>query len=327
MGNANIDILSFYRYCFEENSRSSLQSRGLKDVFVALGASQITENVAFAIFQKYTHDRACETAVSMVSFKYLLHPDKRPALAYCLAWLTVAGHNSVLPPWVRHRFHDVIPVLRELRDVPCSSPTCDWCQTVHNPAKQLQNSSVIGISSNAGNDDGTSLQEAIVRFGMSDQPQLAILPTGGGKSLCYQIPALSRNFRRGVLTIVISPLQALMKDQVDGLAAKTGTILSAAIYGMLTPPERGDVLERVRLGDIAILYVSPEQLRNKSLSDAISQRRSVAGFSTRPTAYQSVGMISALTISLQLDSSESSPKSNKLRSRRLPVSLRPPSVT
>ncbi|MHC1699230.1 MAG: RecQ family ATP-dependent DNA helicase [Geobacteraceae bacterium] len=273
MGNANIDILSFYRYCFEENSRSSLQSRGLKDVFVALGASQITENVAFAIFQKYTHDRACETAVSMVSFKYLLHPDKRPALAYCLAWLTVAGHNSVLPPWVRHRFHDVIPVLRELRDVPCNSPACDWCQTVHNPAKQLQK--FFGYPAyrpTPATDDGTSLQEAIVRFGMSDKPQLAILPTGGGKSLCYQIPALARNFRRGVLTIVISPLQALMKDQVDGLAAKTGTILSAAIYGMLTPPERGDVLERVRLGDIAILYVSPEQLRNKSLSDAISQR-------------------------------------------------------
>jgi len=107
---------------------------------------------------------------------------------------------------------------------------------------------------------------------MSDKPQLAILPTGGGKSLCYQIPALARNFRRGVLTIVISPLQALMKDQVDGLASKTGTMFSAAIYGMLTPPERGEILERVRLGDIAILYVSPEQLRNKSLADAISQR-------------------------------------------------------
>lgn len=273
MGNTNIDILSFYRYCFEESSRSSLQSSGLKDVFIALGASQITENEAFSIFQKYTHDRACETAISMVSFKYLLNPDKRPALAYCLAWLTVAGHNSVLPPWVRHRFHDVIPVLRELRDVPCSCLTCDWCQTVHNPAKQLQK--FFGYPAYRPTptaNDGTSLQEAIVRFGMGDKPQLAILPTGGGKSLCYQIPALARNFRRGVLTIVISPLQALMKDQVDGLAAKTGTILSAAIYGMLTPPERGDVLERVRLGDIAILYVSPEQLRNKSLSDAISQR-------------------------------------------------------
>jgi ATP-dependent DNA helicase RecQ len=272
-GISNGDILSFYRYCFEENSASSLQSSGLNEVFAALGAERISENEAFDIFQKYAQDRACETAVAMVAFKYLLPPDRRPALAYCLAWLTVAGHNSVLPPWVRHRFRDIVPILRELRDVPCATPDCTWCRTVHNPVKQLQ--TFFGYPAyreTPAAADGTSLQEAIVRFGMGDRPQLAILPTGGGKSLCYQIPALARNFRRGVLTIVISPLQALMKDQVDGLAAKTGTMFSAAIYGMLTPPERGDVLERVRLGDIAILYVSPEQLRNKSLADAISQR-------------------------------------------------------
>lgn len=56
---------------------------------------------------------------------------------------------------------------------------------------------------------------------MRDESLLAILPTGGGKSLCYQLPALVRNFRRGALTIVISPLQALMKDQVDGLMRRT----------------------------------------------------------------------------------------------------------
>lgn len=273
LGDSNRDVLSFYRYCFEENSHSSLHSNGLKDVFTALGASQLTENEAFAIFQKITDNKACETAVAMVSFRYLLHPDKRPALAYCMAWLMVAGHNSVLPPWVRHRFDDVVPILRELRDIPCNYPSCKWCCTIHNPVQQLQNFfGYPAFRSTPATVDGTSLQEAIVRFGMGDKPQLAILPTGGGKSLCYQIPALARNFRRGVLTIVISPLQALMKDQVDGLAEKTGNMFSAAIYGMLTPPERGEILERVRLGDIAILYVSPEQLRNKSLSDAISQR-------------------------------------------------------
>lgn len=266
-------VLSFFRYCFDESRNSSLRSDGLKEVFIALGAARITENDAFSIFQDQVRDRACETAIAMVSMKYLLDPDKRPALAYCLAWLRVAGHNSVLPPWVRHRFHDVVPILRELRDVPCNSPSCGWCRTIHNPLNQLQRffgyPAFRPTPATAG---GTSLQEEIVRFGMGDKPQLAVLPTGGGKSLCYQIPALVRNLRRGVLTIVISPLQALMKDQIDGLAAKTGTMFAAAIYGMLTPPERGEILERVRLGDIAILYVSPEQLRNKSLSDAISQR-------------------------------------------------------
>ncbi len=107
---------------------------------------------------------------------------------------------------------------------------------------------------------------------MNDRPHLAILPTGGGKSLCYQLPALSRYYRLGLLTIVISPLQALMKDQVDNLAELTGTPYAAAINGLLTPPERGEVLERVRLGDIAILYVAPEQLRNRSFREVIGLR-------------------------------------------------------
>ena len=267
------DSLSFYRYCFGESITLSLRFDGLKEVFAALGTKTISENDAFAIFEKHTQGRACETAVAMVAFKYLLDPVKRPALAYCLAWLKVAGHNSVIPPWVRHRFNDVVPILRELRDVPCNSPSCGWCRDTHNPVKQLQRFfGYPAYRATPATPDGTSLQEAIVRFGMGGKSQLAILPTGGGKSLCYQIPALARNFRRGVLTIVISPLQALMKDQIDGLSLKTGTMFAAAIYGMLTPPERGEILERVRLGDIAILYVSPEQLRNKSLADAISQR-------------------------------------------------------
>jgi ATP-dependent DNA helicase RecQ len=267
------DVLSFYRYCFADSRRSSFRCEGLTEVFAALGADEITENDAYEIFEKRGQGKACNNAVAMVCLKYLLNPEKRPALAYCLAWLRVAGHNSVLPPWVRHRFGDVVPILRELRDIPCNSPTCEYCQTTHNPTLQLQRFfNYPAFRSTPSTEDGKSLQEEIVRCGMGDKPQLAILPTGGGKSLCYQIPALVRNFRRGLLTIVISPLQALMKDQIDGLAGKTGTMFAAAIYGMLTPPERGEVLERVRLGDIAILYVSPEQLRNKSLTDAISQR-------------------------------------------------------
>ncbi|MGR9046771.1 MAG: RecQ family ATP-dependent DNA helicase, partial [Gammaproteobacteria bacterium] len=100
----------------------------------------------------------------------------------------------------------------------------------------------------------------------------AILPTGGGKSLCYQLPALVRYQRRGVVTIVISPLQALMKDQVDNLRNKTGAPSAAALYGMLTAPERGEVLKAVQMGDIAILYVSPEQLRNPGFRKSIEHR-------------------------------------------------------
>ena len=107
---------------------------------------------------------------------------------------------------------------------------------------------------------------------MNGKPLLAILPTGGGKSLCYQLPALVKNQRLGGLSIVISPLQALMKDQVDNLNRLTGSRFAAAVYGMLTRPERGDVLDRIRMGEVALLYVSPEQLRNRSFRSVIKER-------------------------------------------------------
>jgi ATP-dependent DNA helicase RecQ len=71
---------------------------------------------------------------------------------------------------------------------------------------------------------------------------------------------------------VISPLQALMKDQVDNLVKKTGTLFADAISGLQTMPERGEVFERVRLGDTAILYISSEQLRSIGVRNVLQQR-------------------------------------------------------
>ncbi|WP_340121614.1 DEAD/DEAH box helicase [Methylobacter svalbardensis] len=119
--------------------------------------------------------------------------------------------------------------------------------------------------------DGSSLQENIVKAKMCGKPLFAILPTGG-KSLCFQLPALVRYQRRGVLTIVVSPLQALMKDQVDNLRNKTGAPNAVALSGMLTAPERGEVLQGIQNGDIALLYVSPEQLRSLSFQKATGIR-------------------------------------------------------
>jgi ATP-dependent DNA helicase RecQ len=198
---------------------------------------------------------------------------QRHALAYTLAWLRVAGANSVLPPWVRLEHPLTRQLIRRLREVPCASPDCAYCRRVHDAREQLQSFfNLPDFRAIPANACGRSLQRDIVESGMRDESLLAVLPTGGGKSLGFQLPALIRNYRRGALTIVISPLQALMKDQVDGLVRRTGTPFAAALYGLLTPPERGDVLRRIVLGDVALLYVSPEQLRNKSFRDAIAQR-------------------------------------------------------
>ena len=217
--------------------------------------------------------RACQSAAPRLILDHLADPNLRPVLAYAAAWLDVAGGDSVLPPWVRHRFPATARLLTALREVPCAAPDCSWCRTIQDPDAQLRRwFGFAGFRAEPATADGDSLQRAIVRDGIAGRPLLAILPTGGGKSLCFQLPALVRSVRRGTLTVVISPLQALMKDQVDNLARKTGTTAAAAIYGMLTPPERGDVMERVRLGDVALLYISPEQLRNRSVAETLASR-------------------------------------------------------
>jgi ATP-dependent DNA helicase RecQ len=193
-------------------------------------------------------------------------------LAYALAWLSVAGGNSVMPPWVRHQFPQAGALIKRLRDTACAEPTCEWCREKHNAQKELAHwFGFPEFRPEPADDDGRPLQQSIVEAAMRGEHVLAILPTGTGKSLCYQIPALSRFDKTGALTVVISPLVALMSDQVAGLEAKN--IRScAAINGLLSMPERADVLDRVRLGDIGILIVSPEQLRNRTLRKVLAQR-------------------------------------------------------
>ncbi|MFW2356549.1 RecQ family ATP-dependent DNA helicase [Hydrogenophaga sp.] len=195
------------------------------------------------------------------------------SLAYALAWLSVAGGNSVVPPWVRHQFPKVGQIIRKLRDVSCTDPGCGWCSTRHDATKELRRwfPGLEEFRPEPVDNDGKPLQRSIVESAMRAEHVLAILPTGTGKSICYQIPALSRFEKTGALTVVISPLVALMSDQVNGLEAR-GIGCSAAINGLLSMPERAAVLERIRLGDVGILIVSPEQLRNRTLRNVLSQR-------------------------------------------------------
>ena len=176
----------------------------------------------------------------------------------------------MVPPWVRYRFDSLSPILKTLRDEACGDDDCIYCRIQHNPRAQLQR--YFSFDDFRALPDGVPLQREIAAEGMKDRPLLGILPTGFGKSICYQLPGFVRFHRRGLLTVVISPLQALMKDQVDSLKRALNTNAVEAINGMLTHPERGAILEQIRLGDIGILYISPEQLRNRSVKEALKSR-------------------------------------------------------
>ncbi|MBR9981744.1 MAG: RecQ family ATP-dependent DNA helicase [Desulfatitalea sp.] len=266
-------LLAFYAHCFRQSRFNGFGGHGLAAVLDCLGARPLPADPPVqALFAQLAGADICRHGIDP-AFAALGQAAGTPAAAYALAWLRVAGTNSVLPPWVRRQFPAVVPFLKALRETPCGDPACTWCRAAHDPDTQLQR--FFGFDAfrpTPASPDGQSLQRAVVLTGMQENPLLAILPTGGGKSLCYQLPALVRHMRRGLLTVVFSPLQALMKDQVDNLVANTGTPFAAAIYGLLTPPERGEVIERVRLGDIAVLYISPEQLRSRSVRRVLTQR-------------------------------------------------------
>ena len=120
------------------------------------------------------------------------------SLAYVLAWLSVTGGNSVMPPWVTHQFPDTGELLRRLRNTPCHRSECDWCVEHHDSRKELKR--WFGFDEyrpEPADADGVSLQQSVVESVMRDRSVLAILPTGTGKSVCYQVPALSRYDKTG----------------------------------------------------------------------------------------------------------------------------------
>ena len=194
------------------------------------------------------------------------------AFAYALAWLSVSGGNSVMPPWVRHQFPEARRFVRRLRNAACADSACAWCRERHDARKELARwFGFPDFRPRPSDADGNPMQRSIVEVSMAGEHVLGIMPTGAGKSLCYQVPALSRYDKTGALTIVISPLVALMADQVAGLEDK-GISSCVTVNGSLSMPERSRALERVRLGDASILIVSPEGLRSHSLRRALDQR-------------------------------------------------------
>ena len=128
------------------------------------------------------------------------------------------------------------------------------------------------LKTHFGFDDFLPLQEEIIASVLDGRDTLVLMPTGGGKSLCYQLPAL----RFGGLTLVVSPLIALMKDQVDAL--RSNGIPAGLINSSLPRGEIDRVQNQVRRGSLKILYVAPERLALTGFREFLSAlKKSLAG--------------------------------------------------
>ncbi|MCC7476650.1 MAG: DNA helicase RecQ [Pirellulales bacterium] len=118
-----------------------------------------------------------------------------------------------------------------------------------------------------GFDDFLPLQQEAIASVLGDRDSLIVMPTGGGKSLCYQAPALCRP---GV-AVVVSPLLALMKDQVDGLVACG--VPAASVNSTHSPDEKRRVAQQVQAGELRLLYMSPERLVQPRTLDFLAAQK------------------------------------------------------
>ncbi|MDP5200883.1 RecQ family ATP-dependent DNA helicase [Flavobacterium sp. DG2-3] len=192
-------------------------------------------------------------------------------LAYCLSlinsFIVHKKLHSITPPWVLKNYPEVERIMLLLRSKPCLTG-CNYCNNSLDIFKGL--SKFFGFNSYRTY-GGEPLQEKAVRAAVNNKSVLAVFPTGGGKSITFQVPALMSAENYKGLTIIISPLQSLMKDQVDNLE-KNGITEAVTINGLLDPIERAKSLERIENGSASILYISPESLRSTTIEKLILGR-------------------------------------------------------
>ncbi len=217
------------------------------------------------LINEYFQKRFCSNApIETFIYNYPIE------FAYCLALINSTDRYSITPPWVLKNYPEVESIMYLLRNKPCVEG-CKYCDEALDVKKGLKE--FFGFDSYR-TFNGEPLQENAVNAAVNNKSLLAVFPTGGGKSLTFQIPALMAGRNTKGLTVIISPLQSLMKDQVDNLE-KNGITESVTINGLLDPVERAKSFERVEDGSASILYISPESLRSRTIERLLLGRNIV----------------------------------------------------
>ncbi|MBR2822357.1 MAG: RecQ family ATP-dependent DNA helicase [Clostridia bacterium] len=187
-------------------------------------------------------------------------------MAYALALIRWGSGDSLTPPWALRTYPRLSDVLRQLRAVPCGGcPYCDRRLNLRGGLRRLFG--YPGFRTY----QGEPLQERAAQAALDGDSLLAIFPTGGGKSITFQLPALLQGEAMHGLTVILSPLQSLMKDQVDHLDA-AGITSAVTIHGGISAIERAEACQRLLDGRANLLFIAPEQLRSRTIQTILRSR-------------------------------------------------------
>ena len=197
-------------------------------------------------------------------------------LAYALAIIGADDLMSITPAWVQRNYPHLAHVMALLRNTPCGN--CPYCNSRLDAHQGLRHffgyTEFRTFTPQTAGAKPSRMQQEAVEAALRGESLLTIFPTGGGKSLTFQLPALMAGRNMHGLTVVLSPLQSLMKDQVDNLAAR-GIANAVTINGLLDPIERSLAIQQVADGSADLLYIAPEMLRSNTIERLLLNRNVV----------------------------------------------------
>ncbi|RXI45763.1 recombinase RecQ [Malaciobacter mytili] len=277
---SQITLLLFNK--LEERFKSL--SQDTKDIFYTL----LKDSIYFNAFFKYIcidvqlNKLEFETLFNLISilhsnsivdFDYLRNDiliNYKIELAYILALLTPYIEIKSHPPKILFKYPHIVEIQKKL------------CFNIDKANDDLSNFSkeVFGFGTfrtfprlNAGVlDEQFISQREIVEASLRDESFLTILPTGGGKTFTFWLPAIFKAKSYKALTVVISPLQALIEDHIKSFNLKVANFKAVAISGFMSPLERSEAVEQVVNGEADILYIAPESLRSNTIFTILKNR-------------------------------------------------------
>lgn len=254
-----------------------------KDIFYSL----LKDDIYFSAFFKYINSDVKLNELplhslyelilklhnkAIVNTEYLKEVlfSNKSQLAYILALLTPYIEIKSHPPKILFSYPEIVEIQKKL------------CFDIDKANDELSEFSkeVFGFGTfrtfprlNAGLlDDPSISQREIVEASLRDESFLTILPTGGGKTFTFWLPAVFKAKSYKSLTVVISPLQALIEDHIKNFNLKVANFKAVAISGFMSPLERSEAVDQVVNGEADILYIAPESLRSNTIFTILKNR-------------------------------------------------------
>lgn len=207
-------------------------------------------------------------------------------------------NNAIIPYYVQYRCKGIDRINWDLRGIQCEDKNCTYCRKEDGTSSERFNTETnlkkfwgeeyhfrkfpmydgqIKGDGKLKKQQGKDLQRDATERALKGGNMLAIFPTGGGKSLSFQLPALMQWRLMGALTVVISPLQSLMNDQVDNLDEKGLVGEAVTRNGSQNERKQRAGILQARNGSASMLYISPESLNNPVIK-SILYSRTIARF-------------------------------------------------